>query len=451
MIIKTLAATLALCAAALPALAAPKGLDKINHVVVIYLENRSFDNMYALFPGADNLLGKTKWLPQVDKDGKLYAELPPVIDTDDKPHHVDARFPLHLSNAPFMIDQYVPQNEATGDLVHRFYQNQLQIDGGKNDKFAAYSDAAGLVMGFYDARNTKMWSYAKQYTLADHFFQGAFGGSFLNHMMLVCACAPKFAGDAPESIKAQLDAKGELVKDGMLTPDGYAVNTIYSVFQPHPAKATDKSKLLPALTEPNIGDRLSEKNVSWAWYSGGWNDAIAGKPDKTFQYHHQALAYFANYGDGTPGRAAHLKDEADLYADIAKGSLPSVTFFKPLGLENQHPGYANIRNGDLRAADIIEKLQQSPMWPHTAIIVTCDENGGFWDHVAPPKGNRWGPGTRIPALVISPFARKGYVDHHSYDTTSILKLIETRWHLAPLTERDAKAGDLRHAFVFGTK
>lgn len=450
-----LAASAALLAGlTVPAVAASapaKGLNQIDHIVVIYLENRSFDNMYALFPGADGLLGKSKWLAQVDKNGQVYAELPPVIDTEEKPPRIDERFPAHMINAPFLIDQYVPQQDKTGDLVHRFYQNQAQINGGKNDKYAAYSDAAGLVMGYYDTRDTKMWAYAKKYTLTDRFFQGAFGGSFLNHMMLVCACAPKYDGVAPDSLVAKLDDAGNLVKDGAVTPDGYAVNTIHTSFTPHPASITDKAKLLPPLTIPTIGDRLSEKNVSWVWYSGGWNDAVAGKPDPTFQYHHQPFAYFAKYGDGTAERAQHLKDETDLYADIAKGSLPAVTFFKPLGIENQHPGYANVRNADLKAADIIGKLEQSPLWKNTAIIVTYDENGGFWDHVAPPKGNRWGPSTRIPTLVISPFARKGYVDHTVYDTTSILKLIETRWQLAPLTERDAKAGDLRHAFDFGAR
>ncbi len=447
------AASLATALAAGPAAAAdakaPVGLDRIQHIVVIYLENRSFDNIYALFPGADGLLGKSGWAPQVDKTGKVYETLPPVIDTGAKPPRPDDNFPAGLTNAPFLIDQYVPQYKRTPDLVHRFYQNQEQIDGGKNDKFAAISDAAGLVMGFYDARNTKLWAYAKKYTLADHFFMGAFGGSFLNHFWLVCACTPKYDGTPSEAIVAQLDAQGKLVKDGALTPDGYAVNTIQSVFQPHDAAITDKSRLLPPVNLPNIGDALSAKKVSWAWYSGGWNDALAGKPDPTFQFHHQPFAYFANYGDGTEGRKAHLKDEADLYADLAKGSLPQVVFYKPLGIDNQHPGYANITNGDYRVGDMIDKFEKSPLWKSTVIIVTYDENGGFWDHVAPPKGDRWGPATRIPTLIISPFARKGHVDHTPYDTTSILKLIEQRYGLAPLGQRDAKVNSLSHALTLG--
>jgi len=409
--------------------APPRGLEKIDHIVVIYLENRSFDNLYALFPGANGLLGRQAWAPQVDRDGKVFERLPPVPDP---------RFPTAMVNAPFLIDQYVAQTDKTPDLVHRFYQNQLQINGGKNDKFATWSDAGGLVMGTYDTRKTRLWQYARRYTLADNFFQGAFGGSFLNHFWLVCACTPRY-DDAPEALRARLGDQGNLVKDGAITPDGFAVNTIQSVFQPHAASINDKSKLLPPVTLPNIGDALSARGVSWAWYSGGWNDALAGRPDETFQFHHQPLAYFAAYGDGTEARKQHLKDEADLTAAVAANTLPAVTFFKPLGIENQHPGYANITNADNHAADLIAQIEKSRLWASTLIIVTYDENGGFWDHVAPPKGDRWGPGTRVPALFISPFAKRNFVDHTAYDTTSILKLIELRFGLGPLGERDGKA------------
>ena len=432
----------------------PSGLDRIGHIVVIYLENRSFDNLYAQFPGANGLLGNKMWAPQVDRQGKVFETLPPVMDTGAKPARPDDRFPSGLPNAPFMIDQYVPQDQQHPDLVHRFYQNQEQIDGGRNDRFAAVSDAGGLVMGFYDARNTKLWAYAKRYTLADNFFMGAFGGSFLNHFWLVCACTPKYEGTAPDAITAQLDAQGNLIKDGAVTPDGYAVNTIQSTFQPHAASITDSARLLPPVHLPTIGDALSAKNISWAWYSGGWNDAVAGKPDPSFQFHHQPFAYFAKYGDGTEERRQHLKDEADLNAGIATGTLPAVVFYKPLGIENQHPGYANITNADNHAADIIARIEKSPIWPSTVIIVTYDENGGFWDHVAPPDkdhgGDRWGPSTRVPTLVISPLARKGYVDHTRYDTTSILKLIETRFRLAPLGARDAAANNLAGALNLGS-
>src|SRR5689334_21657090 len=117
---------------------------------------------------------------------------------------------------------------TTGDSIHRYYQQQYQIDGGKMDKFVAWSDAAGLVMGYYDATDMPEGQLARQYTIADNFFHAAFGGSFLNHFWLVCACSPRFP-NAPDTVVAQLDPSGGLVRDGFVTPDGYAVNTSYTV------------------------------------------------------------------------------------------------------------------------------------------------------------------------------------------------------------------------------
>jgi acid phosphatase len=315
------------------------------------------------------------------------------------------------------------------------------------DKFVAWSDAAGLVMSYYDATNMPVGKLAQQFTLMDNFFHSAFGGSFLNHQFLICACAPTWP-DAPASIVAQVDGNGMLTKDGQVTPDGFAVNTSFTVNSPHPGNITDKTLLVPEQTAPTIGDRLSDKNVSWAWYSGGWNTAVLGHADPLFQFHHQAFAYYANFADGTPGRAEHLKDEGDFYSDVVGNTLPAVSFIKPLGADNEHPGYATELNGQQHVADLVSTLQSSPYWNDTAIIITYDEHGGRWDHVAPPVVDKWGPGSRVPAIIISPFAKKNFVDHAQYDTTAIMKLIEERWGLQPLNERDAKAGDLLTAFDF---
>src|SRR5215216_302084 len=256
-----------------PAQAAPA--NPINHVVVIYLENHSFDNLYGLFPGANGIANAGAKATQVDKNGAVYTTLPQPINTNLKPAGPDTRFPPDLPNKPSNIDQYVPLDQKTGDLVHRFYQQQMQIDGGKMDKFAAISDAAGLAMGYYDTGKLPLYTYAQQYTLADNFFHAAFGGSFLNHIWLVCACSPTWP-NAPASSIAQVDASGNMVKDGAVTPDGYAVNTSFTVNSPHPPNITNTLALVPQQTQPTIGDRLSEKGVSWAWFSGGWSDAVSG-------------------------------------------------------------------------------------------------------------------------------------------------------------------------------
>ena len=138
-----------------------------------------------------------------------------------------------------------------------------------------------------------------------------------------------------------------------------------------------------------------------------------------FVTHHQPFNYFARFAPGTPDRAQHLKDYTDLVAGIDRGDLPAVAFYKPQGSLNEHPGNTDVMSGDIHISELVARIKASPLWASTAIIVTYDENGGFWDHVAPPKGDRWGPGTRIPAIIISPFAktrlRRSHVLRHDVD------------------------------------
>jgi phospholipase C len=422
--------------------AANNKIENIEHIVIIYLENHGFDNLYGQFPGANGLQQLENVPLQTDLNGKPYATLPPVMNAKLK--HPDERFPKNLPNKPFAIDQYVPADQKIGDLVHRYYQNQAQIHGGLNDHFAAISDAGGLVMGYYDGRNLPLWKYAQKYTLADNFFQGAFGGSFLNHFWLICACTPHF-NDAPDELKIKLDASGNMLKDGNVTPDGYAVNTLQPSTQPY-FPGTQAKLRLPLQTMPTIGDRLNDKQISWAWYSGGWKDAVEGNPSKNFQFHHQPFGYFSRYAEGTTARAAHLKDEADFEEAIKTGTLPSVSFYKPIGDLNEHPGYADVISGEQHIADLLARIEASNQWKNTVVIVTYDENGGFWDHVAPPVKDRWGPGNRVPALIISPFAKRGFIDHSEYNTSSILKFIESQFELEPLGSRDTTANNLSNSF-----
>jgi acid phosphatase len=453
-------------------------LDKIETVIVIYAENRSFDNLYGHFPNANglqNLSGKIA--QQVDRDGKLLAELPPIwkgLTAQGVVPAITQAQTEHLPNAPFAIDDpngfNLPLYVATNDPWHRFYQNQMQINGGKNDRFVAYGDSGALVMGYYDGSKLPLWDVAKRYVLADNFFMAAFGGSFLNHFQLICACAPyyphadqspakaqisevepdgvtlKFAPDSPGSA---MEGIPRFVRDGGLTPDFYAVNTLQPPYQPSANKSASggdsryadpsaPTTLVPQNAQ-TIGDLLSAKGIRWTWYAGAWQAALDDQnsvPTPNFQYHHQPFNYFATMAPGTAARAEHLKDAGlwgvEFIKTIDEGTLPPVAFYKPQGNLNQHPGYADVWAGDHHLAQVIAHLEKSPQWDHMVVIVTYDENGGFWDHVAPPKADRWGPGNRIPALLISPFARKGFVDHTLYDTTSILRFITRRFDLAAL-------------------
>jgi phospholipase C len=457
---------------------ARSGIDNIDTVVVIYAENRSFDNLYGLFPGANGLQNVTPAnSTQVDRDGTVLTILPPVWDgltAKGVTPPVTQAQTEHLPNMPFAIDDAkgfnTPLGVVTHDLWHRFYQNQMQIDGGKNDRFVAYADAGALVMGHYDGAKLPLWSIAKTYTLADNFFIGAFGGSFLNHFWLACACTPVYpdadkspakghiaAVDADKitltlaanSPKSAMDGVPKFVKDGDITPDFYAVNTMQPPYQPSknkPAAGADAAyadanapTTLPPQKGKTIGDLLSEKGVSWAWFSGAWQAALDGNrgvPVPNFQFHHQPFNYFASFAPGTPARAEHLKDGGmegrEFIKAIDAGALPQVTFYKPQGNLNEHAGYADVMSGDEHIADIIAHLEKSPQWAHMLVVVTYDDNGGFWDHVAPPQADRWGPGSRIPALIVSPFAKKGFVDHTQYDTTSILRFITRRFALLTL-------------------
>jgi phospholipase C len=433
----------------------PASLKPIKHLVVIYMENHSFDNLYGSFPGADGLQNSnaSNGATQVDLNGTPYACLPqndshltvPPLTPDCDPTH-------HFRNQVFKLNDFVPPTDKTRDLVHRFYQNQVQIDGGRNDKFTAVSDAQGLTQGYWDTTKLPLYAEAQKYVLADAFFQAAFGGSFLNHQWLICACTPVYPNALKDGSSCDrhkvMGANGLPTVDRALTPASvgdYAVDTIGPAYAPT-FTVSNPCELLPPQTAPTIGDRLSDKRISWAWYSGGWNDANAGHPDALFQFHHQAFNYYANYAPGTAGRT-HLKDETEFMTAAQSGQLPTVSFVKPIGAQNEHPGYADLQTGEVHAMDLINAVRNGPNWKDTAIVLTYDEFGGQYDHAVPPKVDQWGPGTRIPALVISPFAKKAFVDHTTYDTTSILATIEHRWGLTPLTTRDAAAHDLRNAFV----
>jgi len=417
---------------------------RVKHIVVIYQENWSFDALYGKFPGANGFANASAAsLTQVNHAGAPLAAAPAPINGKD----ADPAFAgMDLAQAlkPFDLTRFIAPEVRTGDLVHRFYTEQLQIDGGKMDKFVSWSDNGGLVMSYFDATRMPEGKLAQEFTLCDNFFHAAFGGSFLNHIFLVAAAAPVFPNAPASMIATPPDASGTTVADKVVTPDGYVVNTAFSVNQPHPASA-DPSTLVPNQDLPTIGDRLSGKNISWAWYSGGWDDALAGRPDPLFQFHHQPFIYFSTYADGTAAKKEHLKDEKDFLDAVSKGTMPAVSFIKPLGPDNEHPGYAALARGQQHVADLVRRIRASGAWNDTVIVITYDEHGGRWDHVAPPVVDRWGPGSRVPAIIVSPLARKGYVDHTQYDTTSILKLIEETFGVAPLDQRDANAGDLVNA------
>jgi phospholipase C len=511
-------------------------LKNVKHIVVIYEENHSFDNLYGGWEGVNGLSkADAAHTTQVDQAGAAYTclrqldvNLVAVGSSCSDSHGFQSAFP----NTYFTIDTYIKPTDATcppplqafsfangmpkgtgrpggctRDIVHKFYQEQYQLNGGKQNRYMVGSDAAGTVMGVYDTKSLPIYTWLHSarhpnYVIADNFFQAAFGGSFLNHQFLIAAQAPVDA-NAPAAQHSLVDAAGfpnggyplyardpnATYRDSDFTTvcpapvnlacGNYAVNTMQPANEPF---GTFGDKLV-VQTNPTIGDRLTAKNVDWAWYAGGWSDATGAVnqpgwtngsgptcsnpnhdpgfsfpkcPDAVFQYHHHPFDYYANYIPGAPGRS-HLQDEQAFVDTLAASKkakncqLKPVSFVKPLGEENEHPGYASTPQGENHLVSLLQFIEGIPCKKDTMVIVTYDEFGGQWDHVPPPgqaggpagPHDQFGPGTRIPALVIAPGLSSSFaVDSTEHDTTAILTTIEHRFGLDPLTDRDKAQNDL---------
>jgi acid phosphatase len=515
-------------------------LTQIKHIVVIYEENHSFDNLYGGWEGVNGLArADAAHTTQVDQSGVPYACLrqndvnltsPPLAGScTDTAHGFTSAF----ANRTFAIDPLIAPTDATcppplqafnypngvpkqlgrpggctRDIVHRFYQEQYQLNGGAQNRYMVGSDAIGLVLGTYDTKSLPIYKWLHSarhpnYVIADSFFQAAFGGSFLNHQYLIAARAPSDP-NAPDSLHSLVDpagfprntyplytpVPGATYRDGDFTvpcpaprPElacgNWAVNTMQPAYEPSGAFG----EKLVAQTHATIGDRLTAKGVDWAWYGGGWSNAAGevGKPgwtngngptcadpnhdptftypkcpDNVFQYHHQPFTYFTPYAPGGSGRA-HIQDEQALLNTLAASKkagncqLKPVSFLKPLGEENEHPGYASEHQGSSHLVALLQYIEGIACRRDTLVIVTYDEFGGQWDHVSPPgtvggpagPHDQFGPSTRIPALILAPGLSSPFaVDSTEHDTTSILTTIEHRFGLDPLSDRDKAQNDL---------
>jgi acid phosphatase len=575
-----------------------RGLNRAKHIVVIYEENHSFDNLYGKWEGVNGLRRADRLhrrqvkqdrkpfrcLPQNDVNLDANLIPPPLTPQCSDVNPADgSTFQSHFFNRrrrtgdgnPFTIDRYLPPEATTcpketdtpparnsfgipkgkgtpggctRDLEHRFYQEQYQINGGRQNRYTIGSDALGLTQGVYETRNLPIYRYLHQpghpkYAISDAFFQAAHGGSFLSHVWLIAARTPRY-DNAPSDRHSIVDENGmpvtntnpgymykspssEKLNDGPLTAacddnanhdnpsrdahgnvcGDWAVNTIQPKSEPF-MPGTALVNRLPLQDNPTIGDRLSAAGKSWAWYAGGWSNADhrptepgwtnnggpvsrtlpppaggtnpngcpdpnanpAAKypfcPDAKFQFHHQPFNYFAPYarggddgrGEASEARLKYLRDEQEFIgaAQASKSDckLRDVSFVKPIGSENEHPGYASEPNGSDHLVELLKEIEGSACRKDTMVIVTYDEFGGQWDHASPPgtKGNpgpddSWGPGTRIPALTLAPGLRDDFVvDHRQHDTTSILATIEHGFGLKPVSSRDARTKDMSSVF-----
>ena len=297
------------------------------------------------------------------------------------------------------------------DLDHSIQTHEAQVRGGHMDGFVhAFADRGSLAataMGYYDHRDLPYyWNVADEYVLFDRFFTSAAGGSVRNHLYWV-AGAPGRTDD-----RERIPAKGW----GSL---------------------------------PTIFDRLEEKGVSWKFYIQNYDPRNTYRTpddgDHGAQFVWAPLLAYDRFLDD-PRLFSRIVDLNEYFEDLARGTLPAVSYIVPSGASEHPPG--SIQAGERFVRTMINALMASDEWSHSAFLWTYDDWGGWYDHVRPPRVDRYGFGFRVPGLLVSPYARRGHVDSTVLDFTSILKFVERNWGVAPLAARDAKANNFLSAFDF---
>jgi phospholipase C len=304
---------------------------------------------------------------------------------------------------------HIGDNEVEStDLDHSAETHRLQYNQGRLDGFVyalgLRNQDGRLAVGYYDDRDIPLyWNIADQYVLFDRFFSSAAAGSLINHMFWV-AGAPGDGGDRflPEGM-------GDL---------------------------------------PTIFDRLQQRGISWKFYVQNYDPGLNYRTVHNFPGNRASqvvwvpILNFDRFIDD-PELSSHIVDLNEFFEDVRNGTLPAVV---PSGASEHPPG--SLLSGQRLVRSLINELMRSDLWYSSAFMWAYDDWGGWYDHVPPPQVDDYGYGFRVPALLVSAYARRGYVDSTELDYTSILKFIEENWGLEPLAERDAKANSMANAFDF---
>lgn len=384
---------------------APAGLGKIKHFVFILQENRSFDSYFGTYPGADGLPSNV-CLPDPVQHGCVAPYHDASVVNRGGPHDWDNAVGDVHGGA---MDGFVAQSyQANGK------NSPLPCLGGKG-KCPTGQDPRD-VMGWHDYREIpNYWNYARLYVLQDHLF------------------APVLSYTLPNRLYALAGQSGGQVR--------YANRSSRFTFR-------------------SIVDELTARGVDWKYYvtSGKQPDTTDGHIVGVGSNDDQNANTFSLFNplpgfprvENDPAQRARLVDTRQFYADARAGHLPSVSWIIPSDQVSEHPP-SNIRTGMAYVTGLVNAVMASPDWESTAIFISYDEWGGFYDHVAPPRVDAYGYGVRVPGLVISPYARQGYVDHQVYSTEAWLRIVEERYGLSALTQRDARVGDMLAAFDFSQK
>ncbi len=363
------------------------GLNKIDHFIFIVKENHSFDNYFGRYPGAD---------------GATSASL-----------SNGATIPLAEAS-----DQVYP------DIAHGAGNAAEAVDGGKMDRFDQLPGAITLGVDhsyteMYQQDIPDYWAYAQRFTLDDHFFSTVMGPTFPNHLATIGTQNDTVIGNPQHSNNYW----------GCDAPAGTYVQT---------RSATGKlGTTFPCFNFTTLADRLDAADIGWRYYA-----PQAGQQGYIFS----VFDAIKQVREG-PQWPTNVLPWTQFQSDVAHGKLAPVTWLVTDTAESEHPP-ASTCLGENTTVSEINAVMRSPMWKTTAIVVTWDDFGGFYDNVAPPKVNPWGLGPRVPALIISPYSRPGYVDHGTYSFSSLLRMVEDRYGLQPLTKLDAESTPPLGSFNF---
>jgi phospholipase C len=369
----------------------------IKRVVYLMVENRSFDNIFGRFPGADGV--RTG-----DNAGK---EVP-------------------LMDCPQWLPSDIPHDHAAA--VHCYNDGEMNGFGG--GEIAHKYGVAFEYSQFDGASLPNYWSWAKDYVLCDRFFASAFGPSYPNHLFFV-AGQSMGTFDNPENIETEHVGRKPVKSWGC---DAYG-DDVYVFTTDGRGNLTKHSTCFSART---VGEQLSERGIDWSYYAAD-----------RYQLGYIWSAYSAFSGVyHTDLWQQHVHPVDDLLEDISANRLPAVTWVTPLFQLSDHPPWNSVASMNW-VTSVVNALMRSDMWKHTAVFITWDEWGGFYDHVAPPMVDPYTRlGFRVPMLVISPWAKRGYIDHEQGELTSPLKFVSDNWGLDYLTPRIGNTHNFAQAFDF---
>jgi phospholipase C len=370
-----------------PTPAASAGIHQIKHVIVIMQENRSFDSYFGTFPGADGFPTRNGKITTCIPDPKAKKCIAPYLDHNDHNHG-------GMHDAPSSIAD-VNRGKMNG-FISRAEQTQSALCGRGNSQCASASPAfADTVMGYHDSADIpNYWSYARTFTLQDHMFPSVSSWSLATHLGMVAAWSAVCSND----------------KDPMSCTDSDVGYTDSQTPNQMRYPYTDITYL------------LHKNHVSWGYFLDGGKKKTA--PDGTITgvpYIWNVLPRFRDVtGDG---QTHNMQPLSQFFKKAASGSLPAVSWVTPQSSDSEHPP-ALVSTGQSYVTRVINAVMQSPNWRHSAIFLAWDDWGGFYDHVLPPHVDGLGYGIRVPAMVISPYARPGYIDHQTLSFDAYLKFIE---------------------------